>query len=94
MLLRLGYGLKYYDQRYSDHFYGVKVSEATPRRPAYAPKGGFSRFLRSFLMVQIAPQWSLVALYRREWLSEEIEKSPLVGRKKVSQGFIGLSYQF
>ena len=29
MLLRLGYGLKYYDQKYSDHFYGVKVSEAT-----------------------------------------------------------------
>lgn len=87
-------GIEWVDKKYVDYYYGVRASEATAGRAAYAGKA------------VVNPEISLTGIYRFDMhqslmlnvgvksLGKEIKNSPIVGRSTESRVMLGYMYRF
>jgi MipA family protein len=84
------------DRRYNDYFYGVKPEFATPERPAYQGKGGFSGWQAiAAISTTYSKRTWVGAFVKADWLSgASFEDSPLVRRKRNLSFGLGVSHIF
>ncbi|HMO04382.1 MAG TPA: MipA/OmpV family protein [Kiritimatiellia bacterium] len=87
-------GVFWRSSNYNNYYYGVRADEATDSRPAYDPGASVDGFLALFGRWQFNDRWSLLASLRGEWLSEDIQDSPIVDAEFVTTTFLGLNYAF
>jgi outer membrane scaffolding protein for murein synthesis (MipA/OmpV family) len=84
------------DRRYNDYFYGVAPEFATPERPAFAARGGFSGWQSIVaLSTTYGGRTWVGGFVKADWLNgATFEDSPLVRRRSnISFGF-GVSHIF
>ena len=72
--------LRWFDDRYTDYYYGVPPSKARADRPAYNPSDGMTYGLAVSARRQIKGPWSTFGRVGVSWLSSELRGSPLVVR--------------
>ncbi|HMP88579.1 MAG TPA: MipA/OmpV family protein [Kiritimatiellia bacterium] len=89
-----GFGLIWRSSRYNDYYFGVRTREATVERPAYQPGASVEWFARLFARYEITADWSVLVTMRFELLSDDIRDSPIVDKKTLTSGFVGLNYAF
>jgi len=89
-----GAGLAWRSDSYNDYYYGVQKKEATPERPAYKPGSSVDGFLKLSTRYALHGDWSLLGVLRVEFLSNDVQDSPIVDKKSVNSAFIGLNYAF
>lgn len=93
-MIGASFGYSYFDKSYNNYYYGVKASEATASRPLYVTTSSLAPWVSSFLRVQIAEKWTLMSIYKLEWLASEVRDSPIVDKKKKSSLIVFLNYKF
>lgn len=87
-------GVFWRSSNYNNYYYGVRADEATEERPAYDPGASVDGFLSLFGRWQFNDRWSLLASARGEWLSDDIQDSPIVDKEFVTTTFLGINYAF
>lgn len=93
-MIGASFGYNYFDESYNNYYYGVKSTEATASRPAYTTSSSMSPWLSSFLRIQLGASWTLMSIYKLEWLPDEVKNSPIVDKKKKSSVIVFLNYKF
>jgi outer membrane protein len=87
-------GIFWRSSNYNNYYYGVRADEATEERPAYEPGASVDGFLALFGRWQFNDRWSLLASMRGEWLSDDIQDSPIVDKEFVTTTFLGINFAF
>jgi outer membrane scaffolding protein for murein synthesis (MipA/OmpV family) len=84
------------DRRYHDYFYGVAPEFATPQRPAYVARGGFSGWQSIVALSTTYGRRTWVgAFFKADWLEgATFEDSPLVRRRTNVSFGVGVSHIF
>lgn len=82
----------YQDDDYIDHYFGVRPSEATPQRPAYAPVGATTWSVGADAVWRIGERWFLKGGLSYQFLPDEIADSPVVDIDRAWSATIGLAY--
>lgn len=82
------------DSRLNDYYYGVRTSEATPGRPAYAAGSGVNATLGMFGSYDVTERWRLLAGVSRTYYDGEIRRSPIVADKAQTSLYLGAAYDF
>lgn len=86
------YRLTYYDETYTNYYYGVTPPEALPPIGEYAPGAALNRTLRVTWGYAIADKWLLTGHVGSEWLDSEISDSPLVNKDQLWSVNVGVAY--
>jgi MipA family protein len=89
-----GAGVVWRSSSYNDYYFGVRENEATADRPAYDPGDSIELLARVFGRYEFNDRWSLLASLRLEFLSEDVQDSPIVDKEQVIASFIGFNYAF
>jgi len=81
------------DRRYNNHFYSVSAADATPTRPVYSAKGGYSGAqLTAALSKRFARHW-VGGFVRYDSLSGAVFRdSPLVKRENTVSAGLAISW--
>jgi MipA family protein len=87
-------GYKFNDESFNNYYYGIKSNEVTSTRPAYVTSSSLSPFASSFLRVSRNQSWTLMTIYRLEWLAGEVKNSPIVDKVQKSSVIMFLTYKF
>lgn len=88
-------GLYYADREYHDYYYSVAPEFATPIRPAYAAKSGYSGFSHQFgLTRRIGDIWYGAYLRYDNLNKAEFNDSPLVETRDYFAAGIAVSWVF
>ncbi len=87
-------GLEWKSSNLVSYYYGVLPDEAFAGRPEYASGSGSNTFIRFAARHAFSPNWHLVGVVEREYLSSAITNSPIVDDTEVDTFFAGLFYQF
>ncbi|MBL0726431.1 MipA/OmpV family protein [Piscinibacter sp. HJYY11] len=82
------------DKKYVDYYYGVRATEATAGRAAYAGKGGLNVDVGLRTMYQFDARHSVLLDVGVTRLAKHIRTSPIVGRSNTSQVIFGYMYTF
>jgi outer membrane protein len=85
-------GIEYQSRQYVDYYYGVRPSEATAGRPAYAGKKSYSPELGLLVRWRASPRQFLFANFNYERYGKEVRNSPLMNAGGIPQVVFG--YQF
>ncbi|NJN05968.1 MAG: MipA/OmpV family protein, partial [Rhodobacteraceae bacterium] len=85
-------GLEYQDAHYSDYYYGVSATAATPTRPEYHPGAALGRSARIEWGYQLGNHWLLSGKIGVESLADEIRQSPIVDRNDLWFVNVGVAY--
>ena len=86
-------GMEYLSSSYVDYYYGVRATEATPTRPAYAGKSSWSPEFGLLVSWQASPRQSLFANFNYERYGSEVRNSPLMNAKGIPQVVFGYEYR-
>jgi outer membrane protein len=87
-------GLEWKSSKLVSYYYGVREDEAFSGREFYEGGAGTNSFVRFAARHAFSPNWHLVGMVEREYLSGAISDSPIVDDSKVDTFFAGLFYQF
>lgn len=87
-------GVEWVDKDYVDYYYGVRASEATARRAAYAGKATANLEISLTGIYRFDKQQSLMLNVGVKSLGEEIKNSPIVGRSTENRVMLGYMYRF
>jgi len=90
----LGAGLTYYDQALVDYYYGINPDEVTESRPLYTADAGFKGQLEVYAQYPLSHSWSFNAGITQSFYNNEIKRSPLVDKNKLTQVMLGVLYVF
>ena len=94
LTLRPTAGFSYFDDNFSDYYYGVRQDEARPNRPAFDVDSSYSWFTGIWAEYEIDCDWSLYGGFTYNWYSSDITKSPVVSRDYMTNVMVGLKYSF
>lgn len=83
--------LRWFDDRYTDYYYGVAPSRARPDRPAYNPSDGMTYGVAISARKHMKGPWSFFGRMGAGWLSSELRGSPVVVRDSEWGGQMGVS---
>jgi outer membrane protein len=87
-------GLNWRNKQLNDYYYGVRVSEAAPSRPAYNAGGSVGWLTGLQLNYKLSEKWSFFGLANLEWLDKEITDSPIVEKEYTLSLLGGLLWEF
>jgi len=87
-------GFKWLSEDLVDHYYGVKSSEATGSRPAYAGDSTVNFLAGVSVGVPISEKWAIIGDFEYENLGSEIEDSPIIDREDIFTYVLGAVYRF
>lgn len=88
------FGVLWQSSNLSDHYYGVRESEAREGRPEYAPGATWTCGPNLGLTCQVLDPWTITGSVGLEYLDEGITDSPIVGQHVLFRGFFGIVRQF
>lgn len=83
-----------YDGKYVDYYYGVRSTEATAARPAYAGRKVAHTELGLQAMYGITPSHTLILDVSSEFLGSATKDSPIVDRSTAPAARVGYLYRF
>jgi outer membrane protein len=89
-----GLSVFYQSSDFTNYYYGVKQSEATPQRAFYAPRGDYGFSLHSYIQYSLSKQLSIFSHIKVEKLSKQAKESPLVEDATITSGLLSLIYTF
>jgi len=89
-----GAGLVWRSDDYNQYYYGVREEEATPDRPAYEPGSSLDWLMKISTRYALDDDWSILGIARVEFLSDDIQDSPIINKETVTSAFLGLNYAF
>jgi outer membrane protein len=92
--LRPSLSLSVRDARLNNYYYGVRASEATPGRAAYAPGAGINTSLGLFGAYDLSQRWRLLAGVSATVLDSKIRDSPIVQKRVLPGVYVGAAYDF
>lgn len=78
----------------ANYDFGVSAGAATSLRPAYNPGSSVSYELGLGSFIELTEDWRIVLNISAEFLSDEIEASPIVSDDQVIKGFAAITYVF
>ena len=87
-----GASLRWQDEKMLDYYYGVRASEATPTRAAYAADSAVTPEVSLLATRTLGARWELFARASHAWLPSEVTDSPLVDRNGSTGLFVGIGY--
>lgn len=87
-----GASLRWQDEKMLDYYYGVRASEATPTRAAYAADSAVTPEVSLLATRTLGARWELFARASHAWLPSEVTDSPLVDRSGSTGLFVGIGY--
>ena len=82
------------DANLNDYYYGVRPSEATATRPAYAPGSGVNAEFGLSAVYRLSERWRLIGGVSAKRLSSGVRASPIVEDRTQLAGLLGLAYDF
>jgi outer membrane protein len=85
--------MEHLSSSYVDYYYGVRATEATPTRRAYAGKSSWSPEFGLLVIWRASPRQSLFANFNYERYSSEVRNSPLMNAKGIPQLVLGYEYR-
>jgi outer membrane protein len=78
----------------NDYYYGVKASEATATRAAYAPGAGLEARLGLHATHQVSRHWRLLTGVSATVLGKGVANSPIVQQRVLPSYYLGAVYDF
>lgn len=87
-------GLKMFDRKYADYYFGVRSGEASLARPTYAGRSGRNYELGVRATYSYGKQHMFIFDASTTGLSKAIKDSPLVDRSSQRAIFLGYLYRF
>lgn len=84
--------LRWQDAELADYYYGVRTTEATPARPAYAPGSALTPELSLLASRPLSARWTLFARAGHSRYPAAIADSPIVGSGDGTSVMLGLGY--
>ena len=88
------FGYQYNNRKYNNYYYGVRDLESTSTRLSYNAKESWNPYFSTFIRVKLSKKWSLMTIYNRNFLPDEIKNSPIVSSETKSSIVSFLSYRF
>ncbi|WP_041376818.1 MipA/OmpV family protein [Polaromonas naphthalenivorans] len=82
------------DARLNNYYYGVRDSEATAGRAAYAPGAGVNTSLGLFGSYDLSQRWRLLAGVSATVLDRKVKDSPIVQKRVLPGVYVGAAYDF
>lgn len=92
-LLNPTVGISWKSERLIDYYYGVRVSEVRPGRPAYSGRASTDAFVGLDIFYRLTGKWTAIAQFNYASLSNHIANSPIVVDDNQWYGFLGLAYE-
>lgn len=86
--------INWQDSELTDHYYGVKASQATINRPAYDGGNSLNTAISLTVNYELNKHFSLIGQVRADQYGSEIEDSPLVDSDNTTSTTLGLVYSF
>ncbi|MHC4119121.1 MAG: MipA/OmpV family protein [Planctomycetota bacterium] len=93
LALRPMAGVSWRSDNLNNYYYGVRAKEARPGRPQYKSGESINPFAGVGLDYRLAERWSIFAMFRNEWLPNEITDSPIIDQDNVISVILGLVYR-
>jgi len=88
-------GIEYESGNYVRYYYGISSAEAINSQfPAYQPAGTLNKFLGLISDIRLNDTCHLNGHFRRKWLGDQIQLSPIVSQKYQDTAYLALSYRF
>ena len=88
-------GIEYESGKYVRYYYGISPGEAiNSQYPVYQPAGTLNKFLGLISDVRLNDNYHLNCQFRRKWLGDSIQLSPIVNHKYQDTAYLALSYRF
>jgi outer membrane protein len=82
------------DANLNNYYYGVRPSEATPTRPAYAPGSGVNAEFGLSAVYRLTERWRLFGGISAKRWSSGVRASPIVEDRAQLAALLGLGYDF
>lgn len=82
------------DANLNNYYYGVRSSEATPTRAAYAPGAGINTSLGLSGSYELSQRWRLLAGVSATMLDGKVKDSPIVQKRVLPAVYVGAAYDF
>jgi len=89
-----GAGIKWQSENLINHYYGVRLLEATSARSTYEPESALNYFIDINFNLGLAQKWFLITTFNAEFLDNEIKNSPIVNEDVLFSGVIGIARKF
>lgn len=77
----------------ADYYYGVRSDEAQAGRPAYSVGSMTMPRIEGVVFMPLSQRWLAVTRWRAERLSTEAAASPIVARRTLVSGYVGVGYR-
>jgi outer membrane protein len=90
----LGAGFTYYDKVLMDYYIGIDADEVTINRPLYSASSSFRAQLEIYAQYPLSQSWSFNTGLTQTFYSNNIKRSPLVDKNKLTQLMVGVLYVF
>jgi outer membrane protein len=88
-------GIEYESGKYVRYYYGISTAEAiNSQYPAYQPAGTLNKFVGLISDINLNDTYHLNCHFRRKWLGDSIQFSPIVNQKYQDTAYLALSYRF
>jgi MipA family protein len=88
-------GLEYQSSEYVRYYYGISAQEAANSQYAvYQPSGARNHFIGLIGDIKLNSEYHLNCYFRRKWLGDSIQYSPIVSQSYLDTSYIALSYRF
>ena len=90
----LGAGLTYYSQAINDYYIGINANEVTNNRPLFEAESNYRAQFEIYAQYPLSNSWFLNTGVTQSFYLNNIKKSPLINRNKITQAVIGVLYVF
>jgi outer membrane protein len=87
-------GSEYWSSKKTDYYFGVTPQEATLLRPAYTVDESYNVFAGINAVKRFNAEYSLIASAEYQWMTDEVNNSPLTTRQDQWTVYAGVFYQF
>ena len=94
LLLTPAVGVEWQNAGLVDYYYGVRLEEALPGRPAYEGEAMLTTRASLSLLWRASPRVAVLALVRADRLDDDVQDSPIVGDRRAVFGMAGFTYRF
>jgi outer membrane scaffolding protein for murein synthesis (MipA/OmpV family) len=91
---RSGVGISAYSADFTNYYFGIEASEATPSRPVYKSNTSTSIMFELHAEYPISQNWVFLAGWLTTWFSKEIDDSPIISQRYQHKAKVGLRYVF
>ncbi|MCG8018427.1 MAG: MipA/OmpV family protein [Candidatus Thiodiazotropha sp. 'RUGA'] len=87
-------GSEYWNRKKTDYYFGVTEEEATSVRPVYSADESYNLFAGVNAVKRFNDRYSLIASAEYQWMTDEINDSPLTTRQDQWTIYAGIFYEF